>query len=418
MKILIASARFPYQQGKADSMTVFYLIQYLARRNHEVILATFNNWEKFPESERELMRSYCKEVRVIDLNKMGKMWRMGTNVFGRAPYQVAYYRRKLMQQYLEEMVEEHQPDVLYAHLIRMAEYIKPFKSVPKILAMQIAQTLNYGRLIQHEKDWLRKIFYTQEFHRVAAYEPEMIKHFDRILLISPHDEKAIVEKGRSKKIFFNPHGIDVDYFSEDLRISRKPNVLVMNGDFGVPTNMDGALHFYHHIYPLIKKEKPDTELWLVGRNPAPSIRALTKDPLVKVTGKVPDIRPFLQEATIGIAPMRVGAGLQNKVLVSLASQLPVVATPIANEGIIAPEGDVILTAKGDAEFAQDVIDLLNNPNRRKQLGGNALEFMQQRWTWDFHFRKLEEMMAQLVLDRERPVENYYPFQEAFIASGQ
>ena len=362
------------------------------------------------------MRTYCKEVRVIDLKKFGKLWRMSSNVLGKTPYQVAYYRRQLMHRYIGELVAEYQPDVLYAHLIRTAEYLKPFKEIPKILAMQIAQTLNYGRLIKHEKDWLRKIFYTQEYHRVAAYEPQIIRHFDRVQMISPHDEKANVDKGQSKKIFFKPHGIDVDYFSEDLNLERQSKVLVMNGDFGVPTNMDGALNFYQHIYPLVKKEEPDVQLWLVGRNPAPSIRALTKDPSVMVTGKVPDIRPYLQEATIGIAPMRVGAGLQNKVLVSLASQLPVVATRIANEGISAPEGEVILTPGSNGEFAQTIIDLLRQPERRAQLGRNALEFMQKRWTWDFHFRKLEEMMEQLILDRHRPVENYYPFQKSFVAS--
>ena len=111
----------------------------------------------------------------------------------------------------------------------------------------------------------------------------------------------------------------------------------MNGDFGVPTNIDGALHFYKDIFPMVRAAIPDAKLWLVGRNPHPSIEKLAQDKSVIVTGRVADIRPYLQQADVGIAPMRVAAGLQNKILVSLASRLPLVSTQIANEGIGAPD---------------------------------------------------------------------------------
>jgi glycosyltransferase involved in cell wall biosynthesis len=152
------------------------------------------------------------------------------------------------------------------------------------------------------------------------------------------------------------------------------------------------------------------ELWLVGRNPHPSILRLAEnDSAVTVTGRVPDIRPYLQQATVGIAPMRVAAGLQNKILVSLASRLPVVATPISNEGICAPVGKVLLEANNTEDFAQQIITLLQNPSQRKSLGQNALVFMQKYWTWDFHFEKLEAMLENLISNPEQPVKNYYPF---------
>ncbi|MEM8910034.1 MAG: glycosyltransferase family 4 protein, partial [Bacteroidota bacterium] len=310
MKILIVSPRFPYAWGKADSMTVFHLIRFLSERQHQVILATFYNRERFPEEERDLVRSMCKEVQIVDLNK----WKIGIqmlkNIFGAPPFQVAYYRDERMQLIINELVKKHQPDVLYAHLIRTGDYIKGHQQ-PRILAMQIAQTLNYRRLIKHERNLLRRLFYTEEYQRVAQWEPKVIHDFDRILLISPHDKNAIAPNGQAKKIFYSPHGIDVDFFSENLQLERQQNTIVMNGDFGVPTNIDAVLYFYDAIYPLIKAELPTVKLWLVGRNPAPSVKKLEKDPSVTVTGKVPDIRPYLQQATVGIAPLRVGAGLQN-----------------------------------------------------------------------------------------------------------
>ncbi|MEM9820071.1 MAG: glycosyltransferase [Bacteroidota bacterium] len=409
MKILIVSPRFPYAMGKADSMTVFHMIRYFWQQKHEVILATFHNREKFPEEERQLVRKMCKEVRVVHLSKMKVGIKLVKNALSKQPFQVAYYRDQAMKKHIDELVQKHQPDILYAHLIRAAHYIEGYQQHPRILAMQIAQTLNYSRLIKHERKWYRKLFYTQEYRRVAQMEPKVIHNFDRVLLISPHDKKAIVPNGQAKKVFYSPHGIDVDYFAEDLQLSRQQNTVMMNADFGVPTNIDAALYFYNEILPIIKKTIPEIKFWVVGRNPAPSILRLNNDPAVTVTGKVPDIRPYLQQATAGIAPLRVGAGLQNKVLVSLASQLPVVATSIANEGIAAPVDEVLLVADEKNHFAESLIFLLQNEKERQRIGKNALAFMKASWTWEFHFEKLEKMFQRLTVDKLVDVQNYYPF---------
>ncbi|MEM8523572.1 MAG: glycosyltransferase [Bacteroidota bacterium] len=412
MKILIVSPRFPYKHGKADSMTVFHLIDFLTKRGHKVLLATFNNQEDFPESERAYIRKICEAVEVVNLVKWKKGVRMGINIFSQQPFQVAYYKKQEMADNIAQLIEEHQPDLLYAHLIRTAEYLRNYQSIPKILAMQIAQTLNYQRLIKYEANFVRKLFYTREYQRVVKYEPQIVRPFERILMISPHDKKAISPNHIDHKVFYNPHGVDVDYYAEDLKLQRDPNTIIMNGDFGVPTNIDGALHFYKDIFPKIKTAIPTAKLWLVGRNPHLSIEKLAQDESVIVTGRVPDIRPYLQRAAVGIAPMRVAAGLQNKILVSLASSLPLVSTQIANEGIGAPNGEVLLTAKNDSIFADKVVQLLRDSSLRRRIGNNALTFMQERWTWEFHFEKLENMMFELLENQDQSVKNYYPFSQS------
>lgn len=412
MKILIISPRFPFKQGKADSMTIYHLIEFLHRKGHQVLLATFDNGERFSQTEREQLKAMCTDVRIIQMKRWKKAVHVALGALEGIPFQTAYYRRPKMQQQVDELIQKHQPDILYAHLIRTSHYLKKHTNTPRVVAMQIAQTLNYSRLVKYEKHSLRKLFYTQEYRRVRAYEPKVIEEFERILLISPHDKAAISPNKADEKVFFNPHGIDVTYYAKNLQLERQKNVIAMNGDFGVPTNIDGAMYFYNSIYPRVKATIPDAKLWLVGRNPHPSIQKLAEqDSSVTVTGRVPDIRPFLQQASVGIAPMRVAAGLQNKILVNLASQLPTVVTSISNEGIGAPENEVLLQATTANEFADKVIALLQNPEKRTYLGKNSLQFMQARWTWDFHFEKLEAMFLQLVENPNAVVCNYYPFQE-------
>lgn len=412
MKILIISPRFPYKHGKADSMTVFHLIEFLAKRKHEVILATFNNYEKFATAEEQAyLKSICKEVHVLDLVKWQKWMRVGKTLLSKEPFQVAHYKVPEMQTLINQLIQKHQPDLLYAHLIRAAEYIKDITTTPKILAMQVAQTLNYKRLIQHERRLARKLFYTLEHKRIIPYEASINKQFERILLISPNDSKAIASKWSADHVFYSPHGIAVDYYSEDLGLEREANVIAMNGDFGTPTNIDGALYFYESIFPIIRQAVPDVKLWLVGRNPVPEIKSLEKDEGVTVTGRVADIRPYLQRATVGIAPIRAAAGLQNKILVSLASSLPMVVTPNSNEGLRIPDGEVLLEANNEEAFAQNVIELLTNKFKHQQLSKNSLRYVENYWTWDYHFEKLEEMMLQLIENRDSHVLNYYPFQQ-------
>lgn len=411
MKVLIISPRFPYRHGKADSMTVFHLIQFLAAHGHQVILATFNNYEKFAtEAEQQYMQSLTEEMQVLDLIKWKKWLRLGVSVFTETPFQVSHYKVNSMQTIVDELIEKHQPDVLYAHLIRSAEYIKNVEHIPKILAMQVAQTLNYRRLIRHERKKTRKLFYQLEHQRVIRYEAKISQQFERVLLISPNDSQAIKTQWTRDNIFYSPHGIDVDFYAENLGLERQPNVIAMNGDFGTPTNIDGALYFYEEIFPAVRKAVPTAQLWLVGRNPAPEIKQLEKDSAVTVTGRVKDIRPYLQQATVGVAPIRAAAGLQNKILVSLAASLPMVVTQAANEGLRIPNGEVLLEAADTQQFAAQVIELLTNVTKQATLSKNSLKYVKQYWTWDYHFKKLEEMMLELVADTKSDIHNYYPFQ--------
>ena len=130
MKILIISPRFPFRQGKADSMTVFHMIEYFHQRGHEIILATFDNQERFSHKEREELKALCHEVRVLPMKRWEKLFYMGRNILLDKPFQVAYYWRPEMQQEVDKLVEVHQPDVLYAHLIRASSYLEKHQQLP------------------------------------------------------------------------------------------------------------------------------------------------------------------------------------------------------------------------------------------------------------------------------------------------
>lgn len=412
--ILIVSPRLPWPLGKADSRTVFHMVDYLARQGHAVHLATFeeDGAVSDPEACYAALSARCASVTRVPLQRWRSLLQTARGLFSREPMQVWYYRYAAMQAAVDRLVATHRPDVLYSHLFRTASYLLAHGTAPRVVGLQVAQTLNYRRLVAKTQQPLVKAFYALEYQRVKRYEPRLVPQFDRALLISPHDKAALDPAGRLDNVFFNPHGIQARYYGEapSNGAAPAPHAIVMNADFEAPTNVDAALHFYRDIFPAVRRAVPDAELWLAGRRPDRAIRRLAGDPAVTVTGFVEDLRPYLHRAAVAIDPLRIGAGLQNKILVDMAAGLPVVATPIANEGLQIPEGEAIVIADGADAFARAVVSLLRDPAARARLGAAAQAFVRQYWTWDYHFAQFEGMLRRLLTDGPAaPVQQYYPF---------
>ena len=395
MKILMIAARLPHALGKADSMTVYRIIKYLAPR-HDIYLACFHvddaELEYLPE-----LKKLCKEVVCLKLKKHQaalNMARSMTNIS--LPLQVAFYWDKRMRRAVDAMIRRHKPDIAYAHLIRMGEYIKEKSDLKKVLAMQISQTLNYRRMIANVPSPFYKLLYQIEYRRVRRYEPAITKSFDSCLLISKYDKQSLDGHENINNVFYSPHGVDVEYYTQSETVE-KENVILFCGVLETPTNMDAILYFYRDIYPLVKKQIPNVRLYLAGKNPPGVIRKIAeKDPSVVVTGFLQDIRPYYCRAKVGIDPLRIGAGLQNKLLIGMSMGQPMVCTSIANEGIAAEPDTQVLIADEPADFAAAVVKLLTDEEMAATLARNARKFVTEKWTWEYYFRQLEEHMEKLV----------------------
>jgi glycosyltransferase involved in cell wall biosynthesis len=275
----------------------------------------------------------------------------------------------------------------------MGEYPIAHHALPTVLAMQIAMTLNYGRLAQFSRQPLAKLIYGFEHRKVRAYEPWIARQYARCLLISPVDVRAI---GGLDNVLVSPHGVDFEHFAPAPDRSPKPGQIVFTGNMGYAANVDAITYFAAEILPLIRSQLPDVELAVVGTDPAPAVRRLARDPGIVVTGNVPDLRVWLDRAEVAIDPLRIGAGLQNKVLEGMAMAVPMVITSIANEGIGAHDGKHVLIADHPGTFAAAVVELLRDRERAVALGRQARRLIVENWSWQKHFDALEAELVQLV----------------------
>jgi len=307
--------------------------------------------------------------------------------------QVEYYRSRVMRERVARLVSERGYDLVYTHLIRMAEYARRLP-LPKVMGLQVSQALNLGRMLERASDPLRKAFYGIETRKVRPYEAEAAADFDRVFLCGPADIAELEKTAPMPQAVVCPHGQDMPA-AERLAGERQAGAIVVSGVMSTYTNVDAVSWFAREVFPLVEREVPEAEFWIVGRNPQRAVRDLARPGKVVVTGEVPDVYDWLCRAAVGVAPLRIGAGMQNKLVQAMAAGLPVVATSMANEGIGATPAEHLVVSDGAEGFASAVVELLKRSDVRERLGSAAHRYVAAHWTWEAHFEKLECVLREV-----------------------
>ena len=300
--------------------------------------------------------------------------------------QVAYYRSAAMDRIVRERIAAARPDLVYAHLIRMAEYARGLP-LPKTIGLQISQALNLQRMVDNAADPARRLFYRVEAKKVRTYEADVCRDFDRVFLVGQRDIDEIRKTAPVTNAVVQPHGQDVPAAERLAAAQREPGTIVMSGVMATYTNVDATTWFAREVFPLIEREVPEASFWIVGRQPRREVLALARPPRVVVTGAVPDVNDWLLRAQVGVAPLRIAAGMQNKLVQAMAAGLPVVATAVANEGIRAENDVQIVIREEPRAFADAVIGLLRDGAARERLGASARALVERHWNWDAHFER-------------------------------
>jgi polysaccharide biosynthesis protein PslH len=397
MRLLFVTYRFPVYSGDAPSNTVFNLVKYFAGK-HEVSLVGLAPGPVSREA-RDRLAQYCRRVEFVPWPKWRGALRAATGLASSEPLQVWYYRSGELAAKVRQIIAEEQIDLAYGYHLRAAQFLADIDSIPRVLAIQPAQILHFGRRYQLTHNPAVRMVYGMEYRRLQGYEAAVAAKFDSCLLISPKDREAIDPNHRLSNVFFNPHGTDVHSFAPPPGNVRDGNTIVFSGAMHMDTNTDAALYFHREILPLIWAKRPQARFTIVGKNPPGSLQKLAEDARITVTGFVPDIRPYLWKAAIAVNPIRMAAGMQNKLIEGLAAALPMVISPEANEGIHAPVGKAVVLARTPQEFAANVLALLDNPAAAEQLGAQGQVFVQANWSWEHHFEQLEGLLQQLVAGR-------------------
>jgi sugar transferase (PEP-CTERM/EpsH1 system associated) len=188
-----------------------------------------------------------------------------------------------------------------------------------------------------------------------------------------------------------PNGVDGSYFHPNGGPPQTKPVIVFLGRMDYYPNIDGVLYFTERVFPIIRAAVPNVEFRIIGSNPSPAVQRLRDVPGIVVTGHVPDVRPFLKDAVVSVAPLRMARGTQNKILESMAMGLPVVTTPAAAKGIEATPGEHILVAGEPDRFAGKVVEVLMNTQLRLSFANAGREQVNSAHVWSRSMEVLDNI---------------------------
>lgn len=407
LRIAIVYGRIPLPMRRADQLTVAHLLSFLKARGHAVDLYCVNAGGVADEAELTWLNDACREVHLYKHGKVDIARALLTTLKG-LPTQVGLFSHPEQRSDVRARIAKGDYDVVYTYYFRSAEITRdtgrPAGTPPSsgdtrpatFLALQLSQTLNTKRIAQNAPNIGNRLFYALESRLVAAYEARIWKHFTHSVLIGRRDVDEIANTCRDQGLppidnyVFGAHGTDVTRFAPRPDIAEKKHHLVFSGVMRTPTNVHAVQWFAQNVWSRVRAAVPTATWTIVGREPTAEVLELGKLPGVTVAGTVPDPATYMAEAAICINSMQAGGGMQNKLIEYLAMGKAIVATPVANEGIGATSGEHLLVAEAPGDFADAVIELLNDEARRAALGAAGRAFVLENWTWESHWLRLEE----------------------------
>jgi sugar transferase (PEP-CTERM/EpsH1 system associated) len=391
MKILVLLSRFPYPLDKGDKLRAYHQLRYLAGQGHDICLLALSD-EAVGVEALAAVRPLCRGG--LYLHRLGRAARgrglLRALATAGQPLQVGYFYEKTAQRLVDKLLAEFRPDHVYCQLIRMAEYLRPHAGrLPMTLDYMDVFSAGMARRAATAPLWQRPVL-ALEARRLAAYEAAAFGWFRHRTIISDQDRR-LVPHPQNGQIAIVPNGIALDYF-QPQPLAAKTYDLLFCGNMGYHPNVDAACWLAEEILPLVQRRHPGATLLVAGTTPAPRVQALARRPGVTVSGWLPDIRTAYAQARVFVAPMRVGTGLQNKLLEALAMQLPCVTTPLANNALRGTPGQHLLVADGAPALAEALAGLLADEARAARLAAAGRTFVVATYDWAAATGKLENLL--------------------------
>ena len=312
-------------------------------------------------------------------------------------YRQAGYYRSICDRIRDLCIHER-IDLIYVDLLAMTQYVDPRMSVPAIVDVHDSQTLLWRRMMNTEQDWRKRLSAYSALITAKRIEGRLGRTFDLIVTNSNVDEQVIRGLSMKPKTLTITNGVDMDYFAPDS-ILPEGDKLVFTGVMGYAPNEDAVMYFAKDIFPLVKAKRPQAQFWIVGSGPSERVKALTGISGIHVTGKVDDIRPYVQSASVFVCPLRVGSGVKNKILAAMAMQKATVATSMSIEGLDLVDDREVLLADEPQAFADKVVRLLTDQKASQQLGCNGLARVQGHYSWAAMGSALETAIQSVMASR-------------------
>ena len=391
---------FPMPLDSGDKIRVYHVLRELSKR-HEIDLLVLVRQDVELEYLGEL-KQICREVYPFKL-KFSKKISAAKSTFSKYPWDaVAFYNKELKHK-VNDLLSSEDFDIIWIHFLSMAINID-FNLVREgvvILDQHNADELFWRKIFQDSNNFGIRLFARQNLNKLRKFQMEIIDSFNAILCVSDEDAKFMKEQVPAHiKILTVPNGVDLDYFQPSNANNKERNITMFCGSMDTLMNVEAVLQFANEIFPLVREKIPDSEFWVVGRNPVKQVRDLVKQEHIKVTGSVEDIRPYYDKAKVFVAPFKLGGGTKLKILEAMAMKVPIVSTSVGCQGIDVINGVHLIIEDDMKRFAEAIRSLLLDEDRRNKVAINGRKLVEEKYSWEGIMENIEPKLTQLVREKE------------------
>ncbi len=380
MKICILTPRYPLPIKGGDSLRIINIAKHLKAQGHELILVSI--YDKNCDQTEEAMKIFS-QIHVVKRNPLVSAFFAFLYMLQGKPIQCGYYYSPKYLKAFKKIVEQTHPDLYISHLTRMCPYIEKLGLEQKtIVEMTDALSRMYGSSAKAKGGILKKAIYRIEKNLIARYEHHVVYRYPKIVLVSQEDIDYLERQEGHALPCLELHTNGVECKAETTSKYDNGKICFV-GHMNTLQNEDAAIHFAKDIFPLIREKKPDARFYIIGGDPTLSVMALGKLDHITVTGFVDDLDNMLADTCLAVAPIRIAAGIQNKVLVAMSNAIPVILTPLIAKAI--PElvsGENCLISEESHDFADQCVALMENEHGRNDIAIRGNEVVRRHYLWN------------------------------------
>ncbi len=391
MKLLFVANRVPYPPFRGDKLKIFNLASRL-KNSHELHLITIAESQEDLTYKAELEKIF-KTVEFIYLPKWKSLLNVALGFFRPEPLQVSYFRSKSFSRLLNNRLENGQFDAVHVQHLRMGAFFENRSTELAVLDLPDAFSLYWLRRKENANNFFQKWFAGREYRKLLAYEKKLLPRF-KLNLVCSEEDKAYLRENARANIEVLPNGVDTSIFHPREDIKPEDGRILFTGNMDYAPNVDAVEYFCNDIFPEILKNVPNARFVIAGQRPVQRVLALA-GPNVEVTGFVKNLADEYARAAVLAAPLRFGAGTQNKVLEALAMGLPVVCTKVGFKGLGIKSGAGAVLATETDEFASVVSKILLNPELRASISLAGGDTIARKFSWDAVSTSLEAYLESM-----------------------
>ena len=401
MRILVLTAYLPHPlSGHGGGEYVYGLVKHLSK-SHDVSVVSFAD-EQEVELSKDLKdlpirchvvpRHKGKQKSLLGNSYLlaRRMLQLAASILLWQPYYISKYRNRNLAHFIAQETASTTYDIVQIEFAQMGQYARFVRSGKKIIREHDVMFRPAYRRYRKAR-FIVKFLYFIEWCRWAMYERTMTRHFHCVLTFTEQDKNLLERLTGAHNIEYNPRGIEVPEIVAGYS-RREQNSILFVGTFNHTPNVDAAFWLCSEIFPELQKLRPNSILYIIGKNAPPHILATAaNNPGIKLLGFIPSIEEYFNRVSVFAAPIRFGGGIKTKVLHAQSYGLPVVTTPIGAEGIERECVEAMIVKRESKEIVRGIMTLFNDPEFARRLSESGRQAVARHYSWDFVVKDLEKV---------------------------